>query len=139
MKYMTTRSDYPVLDGFEGLFNDFFGDWSRISRIPTVDVIEDEKKFTLEAELPGYTEDDLKISVQNHVLTLSSQKKSEDAKNGKYLIRERSYRSFERRFTLPEGIDEGAITAVFTNGVLAVSLPKLPVVQPRSIEVKIGK
>ena len=142
MRYMVTRNNNPVLDGFGGLFNDFFGDWGTSCRIPSVDVNENDKQFTLEAELPGYTQDEVKVGVQKHVLTISSEKDSKNSQGkegSKYLVRERCYRAFERSFILPEGIDEDSITADFENGILKVNLPKLPVVQPKKIEVKIGK
>ncbi|MDD3163894.1 MAG: Hsp20/alpha crystallin family protein [Sphaerochaetaceae bacterium] len=140
MKYMVTRNNNNhVSDGFDGLFNDFFGDWGTSCRIPSVDVHENDKQYTLEAELPGYTQDDVKINVQKHVLTISSEKESHENEDKKYLVRERCYRSFERSFTLPEGVDEDHISADLENGVLKVALPKLPVEQPKKIEVKIGK
>lgn len=139
MKYLVTRSGNPLIDGFDGMFNDFFGDWSTSCRIPSVDVHENDKEFVVEAELAGYTEKDVKVNVQKHVLTISSQKQSEKKDNGKYLVRERWYREFERSFTLPDGIDENNITADFANGILKIVLPKLPVEQPKRIEVKIGK
>lgn len=139
MKYLVTRNGNPVMDGFDGLFNDFFGDWSTSCKIPSVDVHEDNKQFTVEAELAGYSQDEVQISVQKHVLTISSQKETKKEGDRKYLVRERAYRAFERSFTLPEGIDENNITAEFTNGILTIALPKVPVEQPKKIEVKINK
>jgi HSP20 family molecular chaperone IbpA len=73
------------------------------------------------------------------VLKLSSTKESnpEEDKKKKSLVRERYYRAFERSFSLPEDIDESAIEGEFSDGVLTVTLPKKPEVQPKSIEVKI--
>ncbi|MBO4388916.1 MAG: Hsp20/alpha crystallin family protein [Spirochaetales bacterium] len=139
MRYLVTRNNNSLMDGFDGIFNDFFGDWSTTCKIPSVDVKEDEKQYTVEAELPGYTEADVRIHVQNHVLTISSEKKTEAKDGKKYLVRERYYRSFERSFTLPEGIDEANISAEFKNGILDIALPKLPVEKPKQIEVKIGR
>ena len=81
------------------------------------------------------------IYVEKHVLHISgeSKEKNEEKEGRKYLIKERRHTSFERSFSLPDGLDESAISAAFENGILTVRLPKLPEEKPRHIEVKIGK
>jgi len=125
---------------FDTFFNDMLGNWGvRNSSIPSVDVYEDEKAYYLEAELPGYTEDEVNVHVEKHVLHISSEKVNEKKENKKFLVRERGYVKFDRSFTLPEGINESGIEAEFSNGILKVTLPKTPVEQPKKIEVKIKK
>ena len=137
MNYLMTRN---AANDFDTFFNDMLGNWGvRNSSIPSVDVYEDEKAYYLEAELPGYTEDEVNVHVEKHVLHISSEKVNEKKENKKFLVRERGYVKFDRSFTLPEGINESVIEAEFSNGILKVTLPKTPVEQPKKIEVKIKK
>lgn len=130
------------------LFDDFFDsmfssmdNWS--TRVPAVDVEENDKEYTVKAELPGFDENDVNLTVENHVLTLSGkvdEKNGEkDKDNRKYLVRERRVETFERSFSLPEGVDEENISAQFKNGLLTVTLPKTAEKASRKLEVKINK
>ncbi len=135
MAYMMTRKTNDYMDE---LFNDMFGTWGiRNSSYPTVNVYEDSKAFYVEAELPGYTSEDVNIDVEKHVLHISSEK-AEKKEDRKYILRERDYVKFNRSFSLPEGINEEAIEAEFKNGILTITLPKIPVEQPKKIAVKIA-
>lgn len=132
MNYLNTTND------FDRFFNDVFGNWGvRSNKIPSVDVYEDEKAFYVEAELAGYDMKDVEVNVEKHVLRISSHKRANDDKSRKYLVRERSFVEFDRAFSLPEGINEEAIDAEFRDGVLTITLPKMPVEQPKKISVKI--
>lgn len=123
---------------FDTLFDDVFGNWGiRNSTYPTVNVYEDSRAFYVEAELPGYTSDEVNIDVEKHILHISSEK-TEVKDEKKYVVRERGYIKFNRSFSLPEGINEEAIEAEFKNGILTVTLPKLPVEKPKKISVKIS-
>jgi len=142
MAYLTTRNDYrtPVVSPFDSLFSNMLGDWGLTSsKIPPVDITETDKAYIVEAELPGYKQEDVKVNIEKHVLRLSSAKQSskEEKDENKLLICERHAQSFERSFSLPEDVDEAMIEGEFANGVLTVTLPKKEVVQPKSIEVKI--
>ena len=133
------RRDMSLFDDF---FDSMLGAWDNYSsRVPAVDVEETPSEFIIKAEMPGFSENDVKITVDKHVLHISGEVKEEDKeKEGKkYLIRERRHESFERSFSLPDGLDESKISAGFENGILTVTLPKTPEEQPRKIEVKIGK
>lgn len=137
MNYLMTRN---AANDFDTFFNDMLGNWGiKNSTIPSVDVYEDEKAYYVEAELPGYTHDDVNVHVEKHVLHISSEKVNEKKENKKFLVRERGYVKFDRSFTLPEGINESGIEAEFSNGILLVTLPKMPIEQPKKIEVKIKK
>jgi len=123
---------------FDTLFDDVFGNWGiRNSTYPTVNVYEDSRAFYVEAELPGYTSDEVNIDVEKHILHISSEK-TEVKDEKKYVVRERGYIKFNRSFSLPEGINEEAIEAEFKNGILTITLPKLPVEKPKKISVKIA-
>ena len=107
-------------------------DWA-----PAVDISEDDKEFLIKAELPGLKREDVKVTVEDGVLCISGERKTEkEEKNKKFHRVERSYGSFFRSFTLPEGADATKVNAEFTDGVLNVRLAKTPKAQPKTIEVK---
>jgi spore coat protein M/HSP20 family protein len=141
MKYLVKNNqNYPMASGFNSLFDDFFGDWGiTSSKIPPVDITEKDDSYVLEAELPGYKQEDVQVHVEKHVLRLSSSKQTcnEEKEGKKTLVRERCYQSFERSFSLPEDVNENLIEGEFTDGVLKVTMPKQEVAQPKKIEVKI--
>lgn len=106
---------------------------------PAMDVIEDTDAYKLTAELPGMSEKDIEVVVSDGTLTLKGEKKKEtERKDKNYYMAERTYGSFERSFTLPEGVDRDKVGAEFTKGVLTITLPKKPEakVEPTKIEVK---
>lgn len=106
---------------------------------PAVDFGEDDKAYTVSAELPGIEEKDIDVNVSHGVLTLRGEKKHErEEKNKNYYLSERSFGSFERSFTLPDDVDEDKIAAAFSKGVLTVTLPKIAEAQKpqKKIEVK---
>jgi HSP20 family protein len=106
--------------------------------LPPVDVVERENDFLVKAEVPGVEKNDVKITVQNDVLTIKGERKKEHEKKGENYHRiERSYGTFQRSFTLPSSIVSDKIEATYDNGVLLVSLPKLEESKPKSIEVKV--
>ena len=135
MTYMTTRNNDNYMDN---LFDDMLCNWGvRNSSYPEVNVYEDSKAFYLEAALPGYTNEDVTINVDKHVLHIASEKMTKKDER-KYIVRERGNIRFDRAFSLPEGINEEAIEAEFKNGILTVTLPKLPVKEPKKITVKVS-
>lgn len=107
--------------------------------IPAMDLVEGEQGYVLRADLPGLTEKDVKIEVEDRVLTVSGERSSEheDRREGYHRI-ERASGSFSRSLTLPEGIDPAAIEASFQNGVLEVRIPKPAERKPTRVEVKAG-
>jgi HSP20 family protein len=105
---------------------------------PLVDITEDDHEFIVKAELPEVNKEDVKVTVENGVLSLRGERKAEkEVKGRKYHRVERSYGSFERGFTLPEGTDAGKISSDFKDGVLRVHLPKNPNAQPKAIDIKV--
>ena len=106
---------------------------------PVVDIVEDENEYLIKAELPEVKKDDVKVTVQDDVLTISGERMFEKEEKGrKYHRMERAYGSFARSFTLPEDADGEKVAAEFKDGVLKVHLPKSEQAKPKSIEVKIG-
>ncbi len=104
---------------------------------PSFEVKETKDAYTFKADLPGIQESDLEISLTGNRLTVSG-KREEEARSeeDRFYAYERSYGSFSRSFTLPEGVDVEHAEAGLNQGVLTVSIPKKPEVKPRKIEVK---
>ncbi len=106
---------------------------------PLVDIVEDEKEYLIKAELPEVKKEDVKVTVQDDVLTIAGERKYEKEEKGKKYHRvERAYGSFERSFTLPEDADGTKVNAEFKDGILKVRLAKTEKAKPKSIEVKVG-
>jgi len=105
---------------------------------PTVDIAEDDKENIVKAELPGMNKEDVKVTVEGGLLLITGERKAErEEKNKKYHRIERSYGSFTRSFTLPEGAAGDKVSAEFKDGVLQVHLPKDEKAKAKSIEVKV--
>ena len=106
---------------------------------PAVDVVEDESDYVLRADLPGLTEQDVNIELENDVLTISGERRSEheERKVGYYRI-ERNSGLFRRALRLPEGVDPEAVKATFEHGVLEVRVPKPEQRKPRKVAISIG-
>jgi HSP20 family protein len=127
-----------ALFDWDGMLDNFFTDtpvWN--TRAPAVDVREKDDEYLMEVELPGLTDKDIELNVEDNILTLSSKKEEskEEKKNG-YLIRERRDHEFARTFVLPAEVDREKIKAEFKNGLLVVNIPKKPEAKPRRIDVK---
>lgn len=106
---------------------------------PLVDITEDDKEYLIKAEIPEMKKEDIKVNVNEDVLTISGERKYEKEEKGKKYHRvERAYGSFMRSFTLPEDADAAKVSAEYKDGVLKVHLPKSEKAKPKSIEVKVG-
>jgi HSP20 family protein len=106
---------------------------------PLVDIVESDNEYLIKAELPEVEKDNVKVTVQDDVLTITGERTFEKEEKGrKYHRVERAYGRFARSFTLPEEADGGLVAAEFKDGVLKVHLPKSERAKPKSFEVKIG-
>lgn len=104
---------------------------------PAVDIIEESGRFLLRADVPGVEPEDIDVSMDAAVLTVSGERRAEERGDDAGLQRvERSTGRFLRRFTLPETADSEGITAKSSNGILEVVIPKLPEIQARRITVQ---
>ena len=105
--------------------------------VPAVDIIEEKDRFLLRADVPGVAADDIDVSMDAGVLNLSGERRTEvkSEQSGVQRI-ERATGRFFRRFTLPETADADGITAKYENGILEVSIPKMPEIQARRISVE---
>ncbi len=106
---------------------------------PLADITEDDKEYLIKAELPEMKKEDVKVTVENGVLTISGERKFEkEEKKKKYHRVERGYGTFMRSFALPDDADFNKVNAEFKNGVLMVRVPKSAHAQPKQIEVKVA-
>jgi HSP20 family protein len=106
---------------------------------PVVDIVEDDRAYLVQVELPGLRKEDLQITLEDCVLTIAGERKQEhEEKTRKFHRVERAYGSFSRSFGLPENVDPEKIEARFRDGVLAVAIAKSESARPRQIEVKVN-
>jgi HSP20 family protein len=139
------------LDDLERHFEDLFGRsflptaWGRLPLeqrgwTPAIEVFEKEDRFLVKAELPGMKEEDIDVSAVGDTLTIKGERKAEsEVKEEDYYCCERSYGSFFRSIALPSHVDAGKIEASYEDGILEVSLPKIPEVKPKKISVSAKK
>lgn len=100
--------------------------------LPKVNIKETSDDYSLELAVPGFKKDDFNIDLDDHVLTISSEKKTEaENTEDNYTRREFGYSSFKRTFSLPESIDESKIKAIYEEGILTVQLPKREEAKPK--------
>jgi HSP20 family protein len=128
---------------FDDLFSDnIFESMDRkltSSEWPKVDISESDNSYAIKADLPGMDKNEVTISIENGVLTITGEKVNEHRKEkGKYYHLERSYGKFGRTFYLPEGTDAGMITASMKNGVLELEIPKTEKQKPKNIEIQVN-
>ena len=103
---------------------------------PSVDIYENENELVLSAEAPGIEDKDIEIKIENNTLSIQGERKIEkETKEENYHRIERSYGSFYRSFTLPTNINQDNIKAEYDNGVLRISMPKKPELQPKKVKV----
>ena len=126
-----------LIGGLPVLFNDGYHSLSRQGFAP-VNIKENENGYFLEVVAPGFEKTDFKVNVDNNLLTIAAEKKTE-VKNEteKQIRKEYSYRSFKRSFTIDEKIDATGIEASYVNGVLALNLPKKTEVKEAAKEITI--
>jgi HSP20 family protein len=151
MNKLITWNQLREMDEAQNRFNPFFlagfpnrmgsgeihsltvADWS-----PEVDISEDDRGYLLKADLPEMKKDDVRVTVEDGILCVSGERKSEkEDLNRKVHRTERSFGNFRRSFTLPEDADSTKVTAEFCDGVLKVHLPTTPIARSKAIEVKV--
>ena len=131
----------PFTSDFNRLFDTLFQTANTSSQrwAPAMDLVEADDHFVLKADLPGLSEDDVAIEVQDGTLTVSGERKAENEKREKGWYRlERSFGRFSRSLTLPEGVDADKIEASFDKGVLEIRIPKPEERKPRRVQIGTG-
>jgi HSP20 family protein len=148
IRYKTTdftpRSSLDRLSSLKDLFDSAFQLANPISSFsggwtPALDVYEDDEKVTVQVELAGLKKEDIDLSIEDDVLTISGERKSEsERKEGESCRRERVYGAFRRSVSLPAPVKSDAVKAAYQDGVLTVTLPKAEEAKPRKIQIELN-
>jgi HSP20 family protein len=127
------------IDRLNRMFSDFYGEsFGSRAWVPAVDIYEtDTHEVVIKAELPDVKKEDIGVSVENNVLTLTGERKPEQSKREQFQRVERRFGSFSRSFTLPTSVDAGQIAASYKDGVLTIRLPRREEAKPRQITVNV--
>lgn len=138
------RDLLSIQDELNRMFDEFFGRWPSLrtetgtSWVPPMDVYETDDGLVIKAELPGVRKEDLKVNVDNNVLTIRAEKKQDGPEDvGCYYCSERIFGTFQRSFTLPTTVDTAKVKASYRDGVLTVEIPKKEEAKPKEIEVQV--
>ncbi len=144
MTYLTRssnpRNDFRVLQArvfepFFGRFNFLEDELKSGTWAPPVDVAEEKEKIIVRVEVPGMNEQDLKVSFEDGVLTVSGERQFERKEDRNYHRIERTYGTFSRTFSLPRTVDQDAIAASYRDGILEITIPKREEAKPKQIQI----
>ena len=146
VKYQTNRNAVPFSRAISSMFDEMFSnsplanlDLPVLNIRPSVDIIEEEDKVTLKADMPGLDKNDIKVVVNDGLLTIEGNRNETREERGKGFTRtERFMGTFSRSFNLPVWADGSKVAADYKNGVLTVVIPKSEQARPKEIEVKVG-
>lgn len=127
-----------LFDDFERLFGDFDSLYQQraAERSPTIETRATESGYEVSAALPGATQDDIKVDVHNGILTISGERNVAVPEGYRVSRRERASVKFTRSIHLPDNVDDTAIQAEMKDGLLRITLPKRPEVEPRQIPIR---
>jgi HSP20 family protein len=147
IRWEPAREIQTVQQEMNRLFGTFFdsqaggnGDPSPRRWIPAMDLVEEGDQYVLRADLPGLSEDQVKIQLEENVLTISGERKSQHEERREGYVRvERASGSFSRSLVLPDGVDPDSIEAHFDSGVLEVRIPKPEQPKPRRVAITVGE
>jgi HSP20 family protein len=138
-----TRSTNPLMQA--PFFEPFFGRFNFLEDetksgvwAPPVDVAEEKDKIFVRVEVPGMNQNDLKVSFEDGLLTVSGERQFERKDDRNYHRIERTYGSFSRSFSLPRTVDPSAIAANYRDGILEIEIPKLEEAMPKQIQINVG-
>lgn len=145
MTYMTVRPQRRWAEAernFNRMMNEFFGNSEDDNKevvervwVPRVDILESENEYRVHMDMPGVKKENVDITVEDGVLTISGERKWEVGEDERSVVGERAHGKFSRRFKLDNAIDAEKIGAGFDSGVLTIHLPKAEVAKPRRIEI----
>ncbi len=142
IRWQQPRESFALNREIDNLVSKFWGDldtWHGTGWHPRVDVVESDHEFTVHAELPGLNKDDIKVTLEDNVLTIEGERKHEDEQKDKqFFRRERSYGKFKRAFKLGTEVQAEKIAANYKDGILILTLPKSEAAKPRQIEVAVS-
>lgn len=136
------RESFALQNEINNMVNNFWGDMEGRDAggwYPKVDVAESEHGFTVQAELPGLKKEDIKVTFEDHVLTVEGERKQvEEQKDQNFFRRERAYGKFRRSFKLATEVDADKVGASYQDGILTLTLPKSEAVKPRQIDISVA-
>ena len=146
VRWRPSRDLLNINSDFDRLFSDFFGNslgrrynGSERTIYPSIDLSESDKEFVVKAELPGVDKDNVKISLQENILTLHGEKNQGiEEKNENYRINERVNGVFDRTIRLPNSVDAKKIKAKFKDGILSINLPKSAEAKLKEIPISVN-
>ena len=125
-------------DVFDSFLNDTFLSDKLVTRVPAVNIAENDSEFHIELAVPGLKKDDFKINLDKNVLSIAAERKSEEnTETKRFSKREYSYNSFVRSFTLPETADYAKIEADYTDGILNLTIAKKEEAKLQSREIAV--
>jgi HSP20 family protein len=143
---LATRNPFQELDEVRNRLSELFGGFpirfpangKTLEWLPLVDITEDDQEYLFKADLPDVKKGDVKVTIENGVLSISGERKTEtEEKKRKFHRLERFFGRFERTFTVPEDADTKKIMAQFRDGVLQVHLPKRPIAKPKPVAITV--
>ncbi|MGZ4982880.1 MAG: Hsp20/alpha crystallin family protein [Chthoniobacterales bacterium] len=148
MNTLTTWNPFRELDEVQNRLGTFLGTFPRFGNgngglkladwAPQVDIIEDEKEYLVKADLPEMKKEEIKVTMEDGILSISGERKVEkEEKNKKFHRMERAYGKFARTFMMPEDADPSKIAAEFKEGILKVHVLKNPVAKAKPVEITI--
>jgi HSP20 family protein len=138
IRWNANRGLASLADDAERFFRGYGLDEANFDTVwyPSVDVSETDNAYEVKAEIPGMKKDDIKVSLEDNVLTLKGERKEEsETKKKNIQICERYYGRFQRSFRLPREVKSDGIKAAYKDGVLTVEIPKAEETKPKEIEV----
>lgn len=145
IRWRPNRDLWTLRDDMNELFDSVFGRSAERQPAgegvwnPAVDVSETEEAVFVAAEVPGLKKEDIKISIQDNVLTLQGEKKQEKIQKDENLhCVERYYGNFRRSFNLPSQVDSGKVKATYKDGILTIELPKKEEAKPKEINISVS-
>jgi HSP20 family protein len=137
---------FPMIrlrSGIDRLFEDFFTDEKALApfqagKLPALDVKESAEAIAVDVELPGLKQEEIKVTVDEGILSISAERKQEKDEKTKSVHRiERYYGQMERKLALPASVEEGKVDATYKDGVLHIILPKKPSAKSKAVTVKV--
>jgi HSP20 family protein len=129
------------------LFNTFFEQPNQTGRgsgttrrwLPAMDLVETADRYVLRADLPGLSDGDVNVQLEDNVLTISGERKAEQEQHQEgYYRLERAFGEFSRSLTLPDGVDPDGVQAHFDRGVLEIRIPKPEQKKPKTVQITLG-
>lgn len=129
----------PFLHLFDDNFNNTKRATNFLTKVPAVNILENEESFSVELAAPSYEKSDFNIEIDKDILTVSTEKSSStEEEKDKYSLREFAYSAFSRSFTLPKNIKKDEISASYEGGVLRLSIPKAEEIKPKTLKVEVA-